>query len=93
METNGTDRGKFLTWFLLGAFWGALAGILFAPKPGKELRSDLKQRGTQAMEKTRQISSEAQTKTKEIFEDVRTLAQKVVTRKQAEPEGETNPPA
>jgi len=31
--------------FVIGSFLGALAGIFFAPKPGKDLRSDLKEKG------------------------------------------------
>ena len=45
MAGNGNNRSGFLRGFLIGSFLGALAGILLAPKPGKELRSELKEKG------------------------------------------------
>jgi gas vesicle protein len=43
---EGTDRkyGRFLTGFLVGGFLSGVAAFLFAPRSGKELRSDI--RGT-----------------------------------------------
>ncbi len=92
METNGDHRGRFLKGFLAGSVLGALAGILFAPKPGKELRSDLRLKGTEVLDKTKQISSDTQAKAKEMIEGVRNLAEKVGIRKQAESQGDITPP-
>ena len=43
MAENEKDCGNFLKGFVIGGVLGALAGIFFAPKSGKELRSDLKE--------------------------------------------------
>jgi len=45
MAENERDLGHFLKGFVIGGFLGALVGILFAPKSGKELRSDIKEKG------------------------------------------------
>src|SRR3989344_490683 len=39
------ESSSFLTGALIGAAMGAVAGLLFAPKPGKETRKDLKEKG------------------------------------------------
>jgi len=54
METNN-NWGIFLKGLLIGGLAGAAAGILFAPKAGKELRGDLKEKADEtraALEKT-----------------------------------------
>ena len=43
MAENEKDCGNFLKGFVIGGVLGVLAGIFFAPKSGKELRSDLKE--------------------------------------------------
>jgi gas vesicle protein len=57
-----TDREKALrrkkTGILaLGVAIGAVAGVLFAPKTGKETRADLSQRGCEAWEKIKENAS------------------------------------
>ena len=49
MGTDENDRGRFMKGLLTGSLLGALAGILFAPKPGKELRSDIKEKGSEVL--------------------------------------------
>jgi gas vesicle protein len=44
MEESGRRYGHFLTGFLVGGFLSGVAAFWFAPKSGKELRSDI--RGT-----------------------------------------------
>jgi len=41
-------KGKFARGALLGALVGAVAGVLFAPKSGKETRDDIKKKGLEA---------------------------------------------
>jgi gas vesicle protein len=55
----------------IGSAMGALAGILFAPKSGKELRSDIKEKGSKVLKDGREICSNAGTKTKEIIQEAR----------------------
>ena len=42
IEEDENQRNDFFSGFLIGGVLGALAGILFAAKSGKELRSDIK---------------------------------------------------
>ena len=55
---------------LYGTF-GALAGILFAPKSGRELRADLKEKENRAFEDANRIYSDSSTKAKVILDDAK----------------------
>ena len=77
METNERDCGRFLKGFLTGSLLGALAGILFAPKSGKELRSELRQMGSETIDKTMQLSSEVQDRASVILDNARRRAEEL----------------
>lgn len=64
-------NGKFVLGTLLGAALGAVAGILYAPKSGKETRKDL---GDKAKEIARKGKDFAERESKELKEK----AEKVV---------------
>ena len=49
MAENEKDCGSFLRGFVIGGVLGALAGIFFAPKSGKELRSNMKEKGSEVL--------------------------------------------
>ena len=49
MAEHEKPQGHFFMGFLISGFLGALAGILFAPKSGKELRSDIKEKGSEVL--------------------------------------------
>ena len=71
-------KGKGLGKFLLGAGIGATLGILFAPKPGKETRKDLKKKLDELVEKVKKIDkkelvAELQNKIEEIKEELANL--------------------
>ncbi|MFB3886948.1 MAG: YtxH domain-containing protein [Thermodesulfobacteriota bacterium] len=53
METTKRGGNNFLTGLLIGSAVGGLAGLLFAPKSGKELRDDIKTSGQKAFEETK----------------------------------------
>ena len=44
------ENGNSILWFLAGLGLGALVGVIFAPKPGKETRSNLFQRADEGRE-------------------------------------------
>jgi len=50
---------------------GALAGIFFAPKSGKELRSDIKEKGSEVLKDAKGIYADTSTKAKEIIEEAK----------------------
>ena len=49
METGKIINGHLIEAFLIGGTLGTLAGMFFAPKPGRELRSELKQKGEETL--------------------------------------------
>jgi gas vesicle protein len=71
MAEHEKPQCHFLTGLLIGSVLGALAGILFAPKSGKELRSDIKDKGSKVLKDGREIYSDASTRVKEILEEVK----------------------
>ncbi|MHB8138887.1 MAG: YtxH domain-containing protein [Smithellaceae bacterium] len=56
---------------MIGSALGALAGILFAPKSGKELRSQIKEKGSAVLKDTGDIYADVSMKAKEIVEEAR----------------------
>lgn len=53
-KSNCKGIGKFV----LGASIGAALGMLFAPKSGKETRSDLKKKAVELIDKAKEIDAE-----------------------------------
>ena len=64
------DKQRLRT-FVLGGLAGALAGILFAPKSGRELRGTIASRAGEAREKGRETYFDAQEKMQERASRVR----------------------
>jgi gas vesicle protein len=72
---NGSDH--FLKGILIGGFLGATAGIVFAPKSGKELRSDLLQKGSETFEDAKHMYEDTRGKAEAILEDARRRAKEL----------------
>jgi len=73
------NSGNGVGWFLAGLGLGALLGVLYAPKSGKETREeivstalDAKQRATELVEKGRQQAGEYVDRGKDYYEKGRT---------------------
>jgi hypothetical protein len=64
------DKQRLRT-FVLGGIAGALAGILFAPKSGKELRGSITSRAGEARERGLETYFEAQERMQERIAEVR----------------------
>jgi gas vesicle protein len=64
------DKQRLRT-FVLGGIAGALAGILFAPKSGKELRGSITSRAGEARERGRETYFEAQERMQERIAEAR----------------------
>lgn len=58
-NNSGNSLLYLLAGFGLGAIVGATAGLLFAPKEGKELRDDLASKAREAGEKAKVIGAKA----------------------------------
>jgi gas vesicle protein len=82
MEEHEKPQCHFFTGFLIGGVLGALAGIFYAPKAGKELRSDIKEKGSEILKDAKEIYTDAHSKAKDIIAEARHQAGKM--KKEAE---------
>ena len=69
MELTNRNCSYFFSGALIGGFAGALAGILFAPKSGRELRSDLRHKGEETLGEAKRFYSETEAKAKHLVDD------------------------
>jgi len=76
METERTKSrpSRFLGGLLLGGLVGGLAGLLFAPKAGRELRADIKEKGIEA----KKMYEDSVAKAKTIIDDARNRAGELI---------------
>jgi gas vesicle protein len=75
---RGGGIGTAITFLLVGLGAGALLGMLYAPKPGKQMRKDLRRRYQDACEtfddwtdQARDIAEEAMERGSDIVDDLR----------------------
>ena len=64
-SSEGSSAGVAITFLLIGLGAGALIGLLFAPKPGRQMRRELKRRYEDARETLNDWKEDA----REIAED------------------------
>ena len=86
MVEQENPQCRFCMGLLIGGVLGALAGIFFAPKSGKELRSDIKEKGNEFLKGGKEIYADASTNAKEIIGEVKHQAKDL--KKEAEGTGE-----
>jgi gas vesicle protein len=67
MKENGRHRSLYLAAFLTGGVLGSLTGVLFAPKCGKRLRSDIRYKGNEIIKDAEEIYEDAVTKAKQVL--------------------------
>ena len=72
MEATKHDRNLFKG-LLIGSLVGAVAGIVFAPKSGRELRSDIKGEGEKAIRETKRFYSGVRAKADAVFESAKDI--------------------
>lgn len=77
MAEQEKPQGHFFIGFLIGGVLGALAGIFFAPKSGKELRSDIREKGDEVLKDGKHIYANASKKAKEIIEEAKHRAKEL----------------
>ena len=65
------ESSSFLTGALIGAALGAAAGFLFAPKPGKETRKELKEKGQKYWETGKLNYDRAYNMAQEAVDEIR----------------------
>jgi gas vesicle protein len=76
MADEHTDVAGYLGWFFFGAALGAAAGLLLAPKSGRETRDLLAEKGGDLARKAQDLAMDAQgragewvDKGREVFEE------------------------
>ena len=70
-SSEGSDIGTAITFLLIGLGVGALAGLLLAPKSGKQLRRDLRRGYEDARDSVGDWADEAKDRVREAGEKVR----------------------
>jgi gas vesicle protein len=86
METKERGFSHFLTGLLIGGTLGGLAGVLFAPKSGKELRTDIKETGRDAFEGTRATVGKANHQFSEMGQRAKRILSCVKQKGEAAPQ-------
>jgi len=72
---DGQRKSKyFIGGLLAGSVIGSLAGLLFAPKSGKELRKNISEKGSGMLEDTNELLENAKSKASEIISDAKKKA-------------------
>jgi len=78
-EETTRNIGLLISGFALGAITGTILGLLFAPKAGKELRQDIKEKSSEyyglAKEKLKEGLEVSKEKIGEAFEKVKKAVQ------------------
>ena len=77
MAEHEKSRGHLFMGFLIGGILGALAGILFAPKSGKELRSDIQEKGGEVFGDGKKIYSDTKKRAKKIMKEAKYQAKEL----------------
>ena len=75
-SSEGNHAGTAITFLLIGLGAGALAGLLLAPKTGKQFRRDLKRGYEDAKETLEDWTEEAKDRVKEAKTRVRDVAER-----------------
>lgn len=76
-SSEGGNIGTALTFFMIGLGAGALAGLLLAPKTGKQFRRDLKRGYEDARETAGEWADEAKDKVREAGDHVRDAGERI----------------
>lgn len=78
MSDNASSRNLLLG-FLSGALVGGIVALLYAPKPGSELRSDLRKKGGELAEDIEEYLQDAQEKAKTIINEGKDKSSALIT--------------
>jgi gas vesicle protein len=85
METTGRKYYRFMTGLLIGSAMGGLAGLLFAPKSGRELRADIRTAGEKTFKETKDFIGKANRRASETRQKARNIWSCIRERGEAAP--------
>lgn len=68
-DNDDNNKSSFLIGFLAGGVIGAVIALLYAPKPGKELRADIKNKAGEVVENAEEYVSAAKNKAVDIINE------------------------
>ncbi len=74
----GKSGKNFLWGAVIGTVAGSVTALLFAPKPGKELRQDIAEGAKTAAEKTQAAAGKVSEQSKELYSRIKTAAGNLV---------------
>jgi gas vesicle protein len=77
-QDNHLAKGLFIG-FLAGSAIGAVIALLYAPKSGKELRKDIKNKTDEYYEETEKFLAEAKDKAKELVNEGKKRSEQLVS--------------
>ena len=77
-EKNNIGKG-LLIGLLAGGTIGAIIALLYAPKSGKELRSDIKQKADDYFDEAEKYITEAKVKAKDLINEGKRRSEKLIT--------------
>jgi gas vesicle protein len=78
MSENNVGKG-ILFGFLAGGTIGAILALLYAPKSGKELRNDIKEKADEYLGEAEKYIAEAKDKAKDMINEGRKKSEKLIS--------------
>ena len=78
MTRNINGVKGFLIGFLAGGAIGAIVALLTAPKSGKELRGDIKQKSEEYFDEAEKYLADAKNKASELINDAKSKSQDIL---------------
>jgi gas vesicle protein len=82
MMENLKTQSHFFRGICIGSALGALAGILFAPKSGKDLRYDIREKGSEVFGEGMDFYSDTRKRAQKVLKEAKHQARKL--RKEAD---------
>ncbi|HEX9740372.1 MAG TPA: YtxH domain-containing protein [Ignavibacteriaceae bacterium] len=74
------NHGKgLLIGLLIGGAIGAIAGLLFAPKSGRELRQDIKNKSDEYLDDAERYVADARTKAKDLINEGKKRSERLIS--------------
>jgi len=77
MTKEKSKPGMKLSYLLIGGGIGAVIALLFAPKAGQKLRSDIADATRQSLDKAEELGDHLGKKAGAVYEDTRTKAEEI----------------